>query len=188
MTKKDTQFKTGHAQSNTGRTHFKKGIIPWNKDMKGMMIAWNKGKSVRLNPATEFKKGNKPWNKGKGIEMPKCGVCEINLKNRYAKTCQRHRKNWDKERERQLYAARKRRAIQMKAEGSHTLAEWLNCKAGHAYLCAICGDIEPNIKLTADHIIPLSKGGTNYITNIQPLCRSCNSRKGNRLVTSPKNK
>jgi len=43
-------------QTNTGKTHFKKGIIPWNKDVTGYMGA-NK---------TSFKKGNKPWNTGTG--------------------------------------------------------------------------------------------------------------------------
>lgn len=32
-----------------------------------------------------------------------------------------------------------------------------------------------------DHIIPQSLGGTNIITNLQPLCPQCNKEKGNRI-------
>ena len=64
------------------------------------------------------------------------------------------------------------------ATGSHTLKEWEILKAQYNWTCPICKKREPNIKLTEDHIIPLSKGGSNNIENIQPLCRSCNSSKG----------
>lgn len=65
------------------------------------------------------------------------------------------------------------------AIGNHTLKEWQELKQKYNNKCAICGLEKP---LTKDHIIPLSKGGTNYISNIQPLCRNCNSKKHNKII------
>jgi len=42
--------------------------------------------------------------------------------------------------------------------------------------CVRCGKED---KLSPDHIIPASRGGTTYIDNIQPLCNGCNVRKSN---------
>lgn len=71
-----------------------------------------------------------------------------------------------------------RRARIQNVGGSFTNGEWANLKAQYNYTCPHCERSEPQIKLTIDHIIPVSKGGSNNIENIQPLCGSCNSKKG----------
>ena len=53
-------------------------------------------------------------------------------------------------------------------------AEWFEKCALFANLCAYCGEAGP---LTREHKIPLSRGGSDYITNIVPACRRCNSLK-----------
>jgi 5-methylcytosine-specific restriction endonuclease McrA len=72
---------------------------------------------------------------------------------------------------------RKRNAL-----GSHSFAEWETLKAQYDYTCPCCHKREPEIKLSCDHIIPLSKGGSNNIENLQPLCRLCNSIKNNKTI------
>ncbi len=74
------------------------------------------------------------------------------------------------------------RARKIQAEGSHTIGEWELLKKQYGYICPACGKIEPEIKLTEDHIIPLSRGGSDYIENIQPLCVKCNTRKHTKII------
>lgn len=59
--------------------------------------------------------------------------------------------------------------------GSHTAEEFEEICKYYDYRCLCCGEVLP---LEADHIIPVSKGGSSDIDNIQPLCRSCNASKG----------
>lgn len=44
-----------------------------------------------------------------------------------------------------------------------------------------CAHCEKTDGLTIDHKIPYSRGGSDDIANLQALCKSCNSRKGNRI-------
>lgn len=52
-------------------------------------------------------------------------------------------------------------------------------EAGMSYECAVtgCGIHED---LTVDHMLPISRGGTDELTNLQFLCRKHNSGKGDR--------
>lgn len=77
--------------------------------------------------------------------------------------------------ERVMYSHRRRaRRIGTFESGSYTVAEWLEVCERANHRCLACG-LEK--KLTVDHIVPFSKGGTNTIDNIQPLCFRCNQLK-----------
>lgn len=47
----------------------------------------------------------------------------------------------------------------------------------NSWECVACHN---TCNLTVDHIIPIDKGGTNELDNLQTLCQSCNSSKGAR--------
>ena len=53
------------------------------------------------------------------------------------------------------------------------------------YRCQFCGRSQQELRqrecLTRDHLVPLSRGGTNAWTNVLTACSSCNTRKGNLL-------
>jgi 5-methylcytosine-specific restriction endonuclease McrA len=79
--------------------------------------------------------------------------------------------------EKKAAISHKRRARKKAAEGTFTEAEWEALKRKYHYKCLCCGKGEPEIRLEPDHVVPLSKGGSNWISNIQPLCKRCNDRK-----------
>lgn len=81
--------------------------------------------------------------------------------------------------------AQRKRRVQLvsNARGSHTHAEFIDLCISYDFRCLACGrrcetGNAAGLRLTEDHVRPLAKGGTNAITNIQPLCQPCNSAKG----------
>lgn len=74
------------------------------------------------------------------------------------------------------YKARKSEAV-----GSHGLSDIMDKMKAQKVLCNGCGEklnMEGSDKYHVDHVIPLSRGGSNWPDNIQLLCPSCNLSKG----------
>ena len=55
------------------------------------------------------------------------------------------------------------------------------------YQCQYCGrrqsELKPRESLTRDHLIPMSRGGTNEWSNVVTACSPCNTKKANRMPT-----
>ena len=57
--------------------------------------------------------------------------------------------------------------------------------ARDGYRCQYCGrpgaELRPRESLTRDHVVPMSRGGTNEWTNVVTACSPCNTRKANHM-------
>ncbi len=53
--------------------------------------------------------------------------------------------------------------------------EWREILIVFGHACAYC---LRTVKLTRDHVLPLSRGGLDEPDNVVPACQPCNSRKG----------
>lgn len=77
-------------------------------------------------------------------------------------------------------ASCKKRARKAGSAGSHTGKDFMLLCLQTGMKCLCCG--ARGVKLSRDHIIPLCKGGSNSIDNIQPLCARCNRIKGVNII------
>lgn len=71
-----------------------------------------------------------------------------------------------------------RRARERNASGQFVYADWIKKVEFHGWRCFYCS-IELDVTtLTIDHRKPLYRGGSNWISNLVPSCKSCNCSKG----------
>jgi 5-methylcytosine-specific restriction endonuclease McrA len=176
--------------------------LSYSKAFKGR-VPWNKGIKTGPQPAEliearrEWMRGNKHSNGikrdddfkarvSKGMTGRKC--TKTHCKNISKAKKGSNNPNWKgglesdpKHRNaRSLVNVHKRHSRIKNTGGSFSLEEWNELKKKYGYRCPKCGKKEPDIKLTVDHIIPISKGGNSFISNIQPLCGICNCKKFNK--------
>ena len=70
----------------------------------------------------------------------------------------------------------RRRAYKLAAPRNDlTPAQWREIKDAYGHQCVYCG--RKMERLTQDHIIPLSKGGSHTVSNVVPACLACNRKK-----------
>ena len=50
------------------------------------------------------------------------------------------------------------------------------------HMCLYCGDYLYDCELTRDHVVPVSRGGTDTWENVVTACRICNHRKADRML------
>lgn len=74
----------------------------------------------------------------------------------------------------------RRRARKRANGGNFTPEQFIELCAHYGNCCLKCG--RSDLALTPDHIVPLSRGGSNHISNIQPMCLIDNLKKGTKII------
>jgi len=159
-----------------------------------------------IKPASAFYLNNK----NKGILFSSCKECTANQRKANAFSVNKSKREWDRrnpeksrkakrahfEKNREKYAAlarkyakdhpewkreqwRKRQMKKKGVGGYHTPAQFELVKKQQKQKCYYCGETK---RLVRDHVHPISKGGSDSISNIVAACYQCNGLKNNRMM------
>lgn len=114
---------------------------------------------------------------------------KLSVARRNATEASRARRRAREKRYRQLHPEvhrtniKHRKALVKGANGNHSHLQWLARLAYYGFRCRYCGIEMSTAEATRDHQIPLSRGGSDWASNLVPACRACNSRKRESTIT-----
>ena len=171
----------------------KKGTPAWNKGLEmptvSQKMIGNKngvgGKGKTISPETRLKMRLAKLGKPSGAKGRSVSLSEREQKSSIRRAyLLKINPNYDYSLDSKTRDGNKRirRERIKKFGGSHTEEQWKELKVKFMFTCPCCKKEEPEIKLTRDHIAPLSNGGSDDIKNIQPLCIKCNSKKATKTI------
>ena len=112
-------------------------------------------------------------------QMDEFGIAEQEVSKDALRQRRWRQLNGERNRRRQIISFHRRRAARYGLAEHFTWDEWEACCNFFGNVCVCCGSDE---SLQIDHIIPFEFGGTNLISNIQPLCDYCNRVKAQKII------
>ena len=141
----------------------------------------------RSNPA--YKETRRKW-RAKWIAKPENQKLERKRQRRYLASVNPQRFLKQKESHQRYRRTEKGKAAAARdyarrsgwiQETDHPLTapQWLEILKASRFRCFYC---KKKVRLTIDHVTPLSRGGQHVAENIVPACRNCNARKRDRIV------
>lgn len=133
-------------------------------------------------PISEFHR-SAPHKFGVHSQCKKCGRAYFKKHAKKRHAAIKKYRDENKEKVRMQRAVSKHNCCWDISKGRFTVAEWKGVLTAANHTCLCCNKHASATKagcLTIDHVRPVSIGGSNRIENIQPLCRSCNAKKGRR--------
>jgi 5-methylcytosine-specific restriction endonuclease McrA len=151
---------------------------------KNHIAGLRSGKLIAISPTNRKVRGVIMW-----LCQCDCGkkkeVSSYNIKSGHTISCgcarlKRDRYRKKEIREKKLFHQNNRRAKQLNAGGTFTTEQVKELYEKQHGNCAICFNGVEYEEIARDHVMPLAKGGSNDISNIQILCYDCNSKKNSK--------
>jgi hypothetical protein len=133
-------------------------------------------KCSRCKNVLYFESFQKDRNRKDGLDGV-CKRCRSKWRKENRENENRRKKEWKNKNKDKAYAMicrRRHREANLFVEFNYW--KWKRTLFYFGYRCCYCG--KSKVKITKDHIVPISQGGETSHANLIPACFSCNSSKG----------